>query len=132
MSGPYCKTCRHYAPAPLSDRIYAECMDPTKLIYYGKGDAKNNHPEVNEGDTCQNWSASVMALRSEVARFIYRHEQLVRKVSAIPFTCQEWEQISDEALRYREPTDPTKPARNEFMGCLVEIVADARELRAAV
>ena len=55
MSGPYCDSCGFFHPAPLSQGKEGECSDPTKLIYSKNGDAKNESPEVQSSDCCQNW-----------------------------------------------------------------------------
>lgn len=55
MSGPYCETCEHFYPSPFeADR--GECFDPTKIIYFGKGDRRNSEPEVFKSCECSNHS----------------------------------------------------------------------------
>ncbi len=54
MSGPYCETCSHYSPDPLSAGLLGECLDPSKIIYVQCGDAKNSPPDVEAKNECSN------------------------------------------------------------------------------
>lgn len=47
MSGPYCGTCVHFKPDDVQAEHsviigveYGDCLDPTKLIYYKRGEVK--------------------------------------------------------------------------------------------
>jgi hypothetical protein len=52
MSGPYCKTCVHFAKMPLSDG-FGECMDRSKIIFSG-GNNITSAPEVAPFYYCNN------------------------------------------------------------------------------
>lgn len=52
MSGPYCKTCKHFWEMPFTDA--GECWDKSKIIYGGGGNRVNSEHEVWPRFTCDN------------------------------------------------------------------------------
>lgn len=54
MSGPYCKTCKHYQQTPLGDPEQGVCNDPSKIIYDRNGNDVNSEPAVHEMYSCNN------------------------------------------------------------------------------
>jgi hypothetical protein len=57
MSGPYCKTCVHFAPMPFSEK-WGECMDSSKIIFSG-GNNITSAPEVAPFYYCSNHTSGV-------------------------------------------------------------------------
>jgi len=55
MSGPHCRTCKHFIKIPFTKDV-GECFDPTKIIFFGKGDRFHKEPEVYESCECMNHS----------------------------------------------------------------------------
>lgn len=62
MGGPYCKTCRHFAPTPNAHTA-GECHDPAKRIYAG-GNRAHEPPEVWASYECSEHQAATPAAAS--------------------------------------------------------------------
>lgn len=52
MSGPSCKTCKHFRDMPMGD--WGECHDTSKIIYREDGKRHTNRPEVLPSMECLN------------------------------------------------------------------------------
>jgi len=72
MSGPYCKTCDYYRPMPFDS---AECTDPSKIIYVGKGDRVNSEPIVRPDWECSNHTGLVTTPSAD---------EVIAEIEAIP------------------------------------------------